>query len=43
MSTLAANDRVVHHSAALDLMSFESYRSKSCWREADGIALGRGT
>jgi DNA replication protein DnaC len=35
MTTLAAIDRVVHHSVILDLMQLDSYRAKAAAQDVD--------
>src|ERR687885_400802 len=43
MTTMAAIDRVVHHSVILDLMSMESYRAKEALAERESTARAPDT
>jgi DNA replication protein DnaC len=40
MTTMAAIDRVVHHSVILDLMAIESYRAREAHQHHQQVALG---
>lgn len=39
MTTVAAIDRVVHHSVVLDLMGLESYRAKAATSAHQAVSL----
>jgi hypothetical protein len=42
MTTMAALDRVVHHSVILDMMSLDSYRARAAQQREQMVPVGGG-